>query len=123
LAFAQHDPRRNFDRRGDLANQIDRWGQSAGFVMADNLKAIGPAAFGGDGVFDRANDNFENVLFCHLRKLAFSRSGERNVYRSALLYSSSSVWSGIWPCAYVAPDGARIDDLSQSYKHCAPTER
>src|SRR5262249_32075321 len=39
--------------------------------MADNLQPVCPAAFGGDGVFKRANDYFENllliVLLAHLR--------------------------------------------------------
>src|SRR5262249_25003131 len=57
--------------RGDLANQVEGWGQPAGLVMADDLQPIRPAAFGGDGVFKRANDYFENlllfVLLAHLR--------------------------------------------------------
>jgi hypothetical protein len=32
--------------------------------MADDFQAVGPAAFCGDGVFNRANDYFEN---CSMR--------------------------------------------------------
>jgi len=61
LAFAQHHSRGYFDRRSNFANQIERRRQTAGLVMADDFQAVGPAAFGGDGVFDRADDDFENM--------------------------------------------------------------
>jgi len=67
FGFAQHRPRRNFDFGGDLTNQIECWGQSANFVMADDFEPVCAATFGGDGVFNRANDDFENwlAMFVH----------------------------------------------------------
>src|SRR5262249_39980021 len=61
LTFAQHHSRGDFDRRSNFANQIERRRQAAGLVMADDLQAVGPAAFGGEGVLDSADDDFENM--------------------------------------------------------------
>src|SRR5262245_16010972 len=62
LGFAQHHSRRNFDRRSNIANQLERRSQSSDLLMADDLQTAGPAAFGGYGLLDRADDDFENWL-------------------------------------------------------------
>ena len=56
-----------------------------------------------------------------LNKSAFLRSVRIAMFIDRrCLHSSSSVRSGIWPRADVAPDGARERNVAHSYKHCAP---
>src|SRR5262249_15029132 len=105
LAFSQHHSRGDFDRRSNFANQIERRRQTAGLVMADDFQAVGPAAFRRDGVFDRANDDFENMRQFSAVPISvtaypfFVLSGPARLS----IDRPASAWPAPWPALSPAP--------------------